>query len=229
MLSVTNYYVSGYLPSSLFPLPFALFLFPIFNPYSCALTEEKHTNKLNPERWVGEHGDYLFSFALSRINSREMAEDLVQETFLSAYQARDKFRGGSSERTWLISILKRKVIDHYRKQARNPESLTDNFTTPFHKGGAHDGGWIKAHAPGTWDFEKLDDEDDEALMKVIQYCISLLPPKMESTFSMKTLDEISTEEICKELSISESNLWVLLHRARLQLRECVENQWYKKL
>jgi RNA polymerase sigma-70 factor (TIGR02943 family) len=193
------------------------------------LPEEKHIHQLNPDRWVSEHGNYLFSYAISRISSREVAEDLVQETMLSAFQAREKFRGGSSERTWLISILKRKVIDHYRKQSRNPEFLSDNFTSPFYSGGAADGTWIKEHAPGSWDLHQMDGEDDEALMKVIQYCISLLPPRMESTFSMKTLDEYSTEEICKELDISESNLWVLLHRARLQLRECVENQWYKKI
>ncbi len=64
-----------------------------------------------------------------------MAEDLVQETMLSAYQARDKFRGGSSERTWLVSILKRKIIDHYRKQSRNPESPAASFEFPFYKGG----------------------------------------------------------------------------------------------
>ncbi len=153
---------------------------------------------------------------------------MVQETMLAAFQARDKFRGGSSERTWLVSILKRKVIDHYRKQARNPEALIDNFTNPFHKGGVEDGTWIKEHAPSLWD-EEIDGDTDEALMEVLQYCISLLAPQMSATFSMKTLDEISTEEICKELGISESNLWVLLHRARLQLRECVENKWFKEL
>jgi len=192
------------------------------------LAEDKQIHELNPDSWVSEHGDYLYSFAISRINSTATAEDLVQETMLSAFHARDKFRGGSSERTWLISILKRKIIDHYRKQSRNPESLTDDFSMPFHKGGVNDGGWIKEHAPGSWDPHKLDDEDDGALMRVIQYCISLLSPKMAATFNMKTLDDIPTEEICKELDISESNLWVLLHRSRLQLRECVENQWYKK-
>jgi RNA polymerase sigma-70 factor (TIGR02943 family) len=192
------------------------------------LPEEKNIHELNPDGWVSEHGDYLFSFAISRISSSVQAEDLVQETMLSAYQARDKFRGGSSERTWLISILKRKIIDHYRKQSRNPESLTDDFSTPLYKGGTKGGTWIEEHAPGSWDPHKLDDEDDQALMKVIQNCISLLSPKMAASFNMKTLDEISTEEICKELDISESNLWVLLHRSRLQLRECVENQWYKK-
>jgi len=183
---------------------------------------------LDPVHWLNKHGDYLFSFALSRISKRDIAEDLVQETLLSAYQARDKFRGGSSERTWLVSILKRKVIDYYRKESRNPESLTDDFSIPFHKGGALDGTWINAHAPSSWDEEVLKN-DDGALMEVIQYCISLLAPKMAATFSMKTLDDISTEEICKELGISESNLWVLLHRARLQLRECVENKWFKEL
>ena len=190
--------------------------------------EEKHKHSLDPSRWLSEHGDYLFSFAISRVSKRDIAEDLVQETLLSAFQARDKFRGGSSERTWLVSILKRKVIDYYRKQSRNPESLTDDFSIPFHKGGARDGTWISEHAPSSWDEEVLKD-DDSALMEVLQYCISLLAPKMAATFSMKSLDEISTEEICKELGISESNLWVLLHRARLQLRECVENKWFKEL
>lgn len=158
-----------------------------------------------------------------------MAEDLVQESMLSAFKARDTFRGGSSERTWLISILKRKIIDYYRKQARNPESPAASFELPFYKNGAHEGEWIKAHAPSSWDDMDFGDEDEEGLMKVMQLCISLLSPKMAVTFNMKTLDEISTEEICKELGISESNLWVLLHRARLQLRECVENKWFKKL
>lgn len=203
--------------------------FLIFIKYCMSLKDQEHKHKLNPERWVQEHGDYLFSFAISRINSRATAEDLVQECLLSAFAACDNFRGISSERTWLVSILKRKIIDHYRKQSRNPESLTDAFHLPFHKGGANDGGWISEHAPAEWDIHKLEGEDDEALMKVIQYCISLLSPNMSATFSMKALDEISSEEICKELNISESNLWVLLHRARLQLRECVENKWFKKL
>jgi RNA polymerase sigma-70 factor (TIGR02943 family) len=190
---------------------------------------DKIKHQLHPDRWVSDHGDYLFAFTLSRISSREMAEDLVQETMLSAYQARDKFRGGSSERTWLVSILKRKIIDHYRKQSRNPESPVASFEFPFHKGGIHDGEWIKAHAPSAWDDIKIGDEDDNGMMRVMQECIALLSPKMAMTFNMKTLDEISTEDICKELGISESNLWVMLHRARLQLRECVENKWFKKL
>ncbi|MCK5764836.1 MAG: sigma-70 family RNA polymerase sigma factor [Bacteroidales bacterium] len=192
------------------------------------MPEDKHKHSIDPSRWVGEHGDYLFSYAISRISKREIAEDMVQETLLAAFQARDKFRGGSSERTWLVSILKRKVIDYYRKESRNPESLSDNFSAPFYKGGAKDGTWIKEHAPSSWD-EEIAGDADGALMEVLQYCISLLAPRMAATFSMKTLDEISTEEICKELGISESNLWVLLHRARLQLRECVENKWFKEL
>ncbi len=99
---------------------------------------------------------------------------------------------------------------------------------PFHQGGMHDGTWLSDHAPSPWDDDALKD-DDGVLMEVIQYCISLLGAKMAATFSMKTLEDISSEEICKELGISESNLWVLLHRARLQLRECVENKWFKEL
>ena len=151
----------------------------------------------------------------------------MQETMLAAFQAKDNFRGGSTERTWLMSILKRKVIDHYRKKSRNKESSTDNFEMPFYNEGAKEGGWLEDRAPGEWDPEKLD-EDDDALMTVLQFCISQLAPRMASTFTLKTLEEISTEEICKDLGISESNLWVLLHRARLQLRECVDNKWFKE-
>jgi RNA polymerase sigma-70 factor (ECF subfamily) len=180
---------------------------------------------LDPSRWLNDHGNYLFSFALSRINKKDIAEDLVQETLLSAFQAKDKFRGDSSERTWLVSILKRKVIDHFRKQARSPESATDEYSMPFHKGGAKDGQWMMDHAPSSWSEEIL--QDDGSLMEILQYCISLLSPRMAATFNMKTLEDISTEEICKELGISESNLWVMMHRARLQLRECVDDNWFK--
>lgn len=195
---------------------------------STDLNGKEHKHRLDPERWVQEHGDYLFSYAISRISSRPAAEDIVQDCLLSAYAARESFRGGSSERTWLVSILKRKIIDHYRKQSRNPEMPGNHYFQAFHKGGAEDGTWIKDHAPAEWDSGILDEDDDDALMRVIQFCISLLSPNMAASFSMKALDGISTPEICKELGISESNLWVLLHRARLQLRECVEKQWYKK-
>jgi RNA polymerase sigma-70 factor (ECF subfamily) len=187
-------------------------------------TENKKYD-LDPSRWLSDHGDYLFSFAMSRINKKDIAEDMVQETLLSAYRAKDKFRGGSSERTWLVSILKRKVIDHFRKQARNPETPTEEFSMPFHKGGSKNGQWMMEHAPASWSEEIL--QDDGSLMEIIQYCISLLSPRMAATFNMKTLEDISTEDICKELGISESNLWVLMHRARLQLRECVEDNWFK--
>lgn len=188
---------------------------------------EENIHELDPSCWVDEHGDYLLSYAISRIRKREIAEDLVQETFLSAYRARGSFRGGSSERTWLISILKRKVIDHYRKQSRNPEASTESFEMPFHRRGPGIGGWMIDHSPSPWDEDLLEDDPD-GLMEVIRYCISLLSPQMAATFSMKAMDEISTAEICKELDISESNVWVLLHRARLQLRECIENNWFNK-
>lgn len=184
-------------------------------------------HQLDPNRWAQNHGDYLFSYAVSRVNGREMAEDLVQETMLSAFQAKDSFRGGSTERTWLMSILKRKVIDYYRKKARNPESTTDMFEMPFYNDGTKEGGWMEDRAPSEWDPEKLDEDDDDALMQVLKMCISQLNPRMASTFTLKTLEEIPTDEICKELGISESNLWVLLHRARLQLRECIDNKWFK--
>lgn len=188
--------------------------------------EKTEQNILKPDHWVVNHGDYLYSYTISRMYSTQIAEDIIQDTFLSAFEARNKFRGNSTERTWLISILKRKIADYYRKHSKNPELSVSTFTTPFITQGASEGAWDKNRAPGEWDMNKIDGSDKEGFLKVFQHCLSLLPLRMAASFSLKNIEELSTEEICKDLSISPSNLWVLLHRARLQLRECIENKWF---
>lgn len=188
-------------------------------------TQPKHT--LNPEGWVTNYGDLLFSYAISRIYATETAEDLVQETFLSAYQARDKFKGESNEATWLVAILKRKIIDHYRKQSRNPEEKVSEEFWPFIQEGHDEGGWAQEHKPLEWTIQQMGESTEDLFMEVMRLCLSLLPDKMAATFTLKAMEEQTTESICKELGISASNLWVLLHRARLQLRECLETKWFK--
>ena len=180
---------------------------------------------LNPNEWLQNHGDFLFSFTMARIYSTEIAEDIVQDTFVSAFEARDKFKGNSSERTWLVSILKRKIIDHYRKSSKNQQTSLDLFEKPFYQDGLHEGTWVKEKVPQNWNMDFFQEMDREEFFKIFQYCLSLLPEKVANCFSMKSVDELETKEICKVLQISASNLWVMLHRARLQLRECMEKNW----
>ena len=181
---------------------------------------------LNPANWIEKHGNYLYNYAISRTHSTQIAEDLVQDTFLSALKAKGSFKGKSSEKTWLIAILKRKIIDYYRQNTRNIDSNYSDNPVPFKTSGRYTGHWIENQAPQEWNIE--NSIENKELLEIIRYCLSQLPPKWSSCFSLKNLEELSNKEICKELAVSESNLWVMLHRARLQLRKCIEINWFKK-
>lgn len=191
--------------------------------------EGKHI--LNPQQWVELHGDYLFNYAVVRVNDEEKAEDLVQETFLSGLKAKDNFQGKSSERTWLISILKRKIIDTYRKKYASKESSMTEFETDISDGDFYrsedpfKGHWLEGKGPHSHSLMPEGEMEQEELMSIIQLCISKLPPNLASVFVMKMIDESESDEICKELGITPSNLWVILHRARLKMRHCIESKW----
>jgi len=179
-----------------------------------------NSHTLDPEKWVHQYGDYLYSFAMSKLFSQELAEDLLQETFLSAFQSKEKFKGNSNEKTWLTSILKRKIADFYRKKYKNKEELS-NYDSPFIQDDFMHGRWKEEKAPLQWD---IGDEwsKDESFIKILKKCISNLPNKWKSIFSMKHIEEATNSEICEELNVSDSNIWTVLHRSRLQLRECIE-------
>jgi RNA polymerase sigma-70 factor (ECF subfamily) len=189
---------------------------------------------LDPHRWVEQHGDYLFNYAFVRLNDREKAEDLVQETFLAGLKAQKNFEGRSSERTWLISILKRKIIDTYRKQSGKKESTMTEYESEISDGDFYRTGepfrgyWQEGKGPHSRSLLPEGEMEQEELMEIIRLCISLLPPHMASAFVMKMIDESESEEVCKELGITASNLWVMLHRARLKMRECIESRWLKE-
>ncbi len=185
---------------------------------------KKHT--LNPEKWVILHADYLFNFTISRINNHEQAKDLVQDTFFAALNAKENFQGKASERTWLISILKRKIVDYYRKI--NSIKGKAEIKMNFYSDGDHEGDWIEERAPTDWNAEIEKSIENEELSVVLENCINNLPEKYAMVFRMKTIQQFETEEICKELEITSSNLWVIIHRARTQLRKCMEKNWFKK-
>ncbi len=187
-----------------------------------------HTKtELHPELWVDAHGDYLYNFAWSRVQSKETAEDLVQETFISALKGKALFRGESTELTWLLSILKRKVIDHYRKNSTRKEFSASHFSKPFQNEEGIQGQWIMERAPKDWQREMHAPTRQDEFQDIMALCLSLLPEKWRAVFVLKVMEEINSDEVCKEIGCSASNLWVILHRARLKLRECIETKWLK--
>lgn len=180
---------------------------------------------LNAELWVDEHGDYLFRYALLRLNNKQVAEDLVQDTFLSALASIQNFQAASSIRTWFVSILKRKIIDYYRKHSRTEDSDSEEIEKSAFR---EDGHWIEESGPSDWGEHPEQELTQNEFREILRMCISYLQKRMALAFTMKEVDEIDSEQICKDLGISASNLWVLLHRARARLRECLEINWFGK-
>lgn len=188
-------------------------------------------HKLDPQNWVENYADYLFNFTISRIADADTAADLVQDTFLSALKAKNSFQGNSSEKTWLTSIIKRKIIDVYRKKSSSKESLIEDVEEGFSESnfyraeGPFKGAWKEGQGPNSNSLIPDDTIENKELGKILEKCISLLPDKLSSVFIMKMIDESTSEEICKELDITPSNVWVMMHRARLRLRKCIESNW----
>jgi len=188
------------------------------------MATEKH--KLHPEHWSKLYADYMFHYTHSRISDYEMSKDLVQETFLAALKAMHNFRGDSNEKTWLTSILKRKIIDHYRK--KNSTKGQAEVHMSFYEEGSKKGNWLEEQVPHEWDNTTEKTIENSELKSVLELCIDLLPDKYNTVFRMKTINNIESDDICKELEISSSNLWVMIHRARTQLRKCLEENWFNK-
>lgn len=181
-------------------------------------------NTLNPNKWIDEYADYLFSYAVVRVNNSDLAKDLVQDTFFAGLKSAKNFQGKASERTWLVSILKRKVIDHYRKI--NSKKGQSEVKMNFYNEGENEGTWLEERVPQDWNNASEKAIENEELKNQIDLCIDNLPEKYAMVFRMKTIQEFETEEICKELEITASNLWVIIHRARTQLRKCMEDNWF---
>ncbi len=183
--------------------------------------------------WVDQHGDYLFKYALFRLRDASAAEDVVQETFLAALKAYAKFEGRGSERTWLVGILKHKITDHFRKSIRESpigemEDDGPEHSEFFNRPDEWTNHWNSNYAPTEWSAtpEQLAEQHD--FWRVFYDCLAPLPQRTASVFTFREVDGLSSEEICELLSISVNNLWVILHRARLHLRNCLEMNWFKK-
>ncbi|MCK5442465.1 MAG: sigma-70 family RNA polymerase sigma factor [Maribacter sp.] len=182
------------------------------------------THQLHPENWVDLYADYLFNYAVARVSDVEIAKDLVQETFFAGLKSAKNYKGTAAERTWLIAILKRKVIDHYRKinSKKGKAEVRMNYSSNSNA----EGDWLEEQVADPLSILANDNLENEELGLAIQACISKLPKKQSLVFSMKTIQGISTEDICKELGINPSNLWVMIHRARTALMGCLNQNWY---
>jgi RNA polymerase sigma-70 factor (TIGR02943 family) len=188
---------------------------------------------VDPSTWVDEHGDYLFRYAVVRLRDEAIAEDCVQETFLSAIKAIDSYGGKSTERTWLTGILKHKIVDHFRKSVREKpisEEETDLSALDvfFNQDGRWKDHWHDDFEPVDWRVSPEAVLQENEFFRVLQRCLSKLPERVAGVFALREMDGMETEEICVLLSLTASNFWVMMHRARMGLRRCMELNWFKK-
>lgn len=180
-------------------------------------------HKINPNKWIDLYSDYLYNYTISRVNDREVAQDLVQDTFFAGLKSMKNFKGESSERTWLISILKRKIIDYYRKINSNKgqAEVRMSFNTE-----EDEGDWLEERVADPFDKTAEDAMENTELGDAIYNCLSKLPEKQALVFRLKTIEGQDTEVICNELNITASNLWVIIHRARTAMAECLKENWF---
>jgi len=181
----------------------------------------------NPQLWVDLYADDLYAYALKMIPHPDQAENLIQETFLAALKSKNSFKGISSEKTWLIGILRHKITDLLRSKYREvpvsslaPEDVSvDSFFD-------HANETLKKN-PGSWDFQPDQLLNKEEFWRAFEECLKRLPTRTAEAFSLSEMEKMNSREICKVLNVTATNLWSLLHRARVQLRQCLQINWFE--
>ena len=175
------------------------------------------------EEWVEKYGDLLYNYTCKRITDRTTAEDIVQDTFLSAWKARNTYNGEASEKTWLFTICKNKIIDYFRRRSNNPIQYAEIDTTGnFFDDTNH---WRQEEQPKDWGINDKQNIETKEFYNILELCKRKLQAMQQSVFVMKYMEDLEAEEICKVLNLSSSNYWVIIHRAKLQLRKCIEKNW----
>jgi len=167
--------------------------------------------------WVDTYGSYLFNFAIGQVRDTHVAEDLVQDTFLAALKSQANFSGRSSARTWLVGILRHKIYDHLRQICRERAVRVEPLP-------AHDDG-DGLNESMLWLHQVADESVSSSrrlelgeFRQQLEKALGNLPARIAQVFQLYSIEERSNREVCEQLNISESNLWVMLHRARQQLR-----------
>ncbi len=175
------------------------------------------------KEWVGLYTGKLLSWAFYKVSDKALAEDLVQDTFLAAVQSFHKFQNKSEPQTWLLAILNNKIVDHYRKQARNANfsvSYTEDIFFDEH------GEWKEESVPNDWNIDSAHLLDDQEFRRTLRDCMNKLPATSLSAMQLKYLEQKDGKEICQDLGISSSNFWQILCRAKLHVRACIEKNWF---
>ena len=187
----------------------------------------------DPRAWLDQHGDYLFRYAMFRLRDPTAAEDVVQETFHAALKGYNKFEGRGSERTWLIGILKHKVLDYFRRASREipigeESDESSRHREFFESADQSAGNWNADYAPTDWHATPAQLIERSNFWQVFSDCLSHLPQRTANAFTLREIEGLKSEEICEMLSIDVNSLWVRLHRARLHLRHCLEMEWFRR-
>jgi RNA polymerase sigma-70 factor (ECF subfamily) len=187
--------------------------------------------QLSIEELVIGFSDELFRWALYKTGDSAVAEDLVQDTFYAAIKSSGTFRQNSQVKTWLFAILKNKITDHYRKSFRNPEisesKLAGDNENILAELFDENGTWKVQPTSSLWDDQEANLLDNPGFAEMLFHCLDDLPEQWNAIVKMKYLDEKDGNEICKELDISPSNFWQILHRSKLKLKICLESKWKK--
>ena len=188
--------------------------------HAIAMADSSFASKLDA------HRRYLLRIATLQLRDNALAEDVVQDTLVAALQGERGFSGKSSLKTWLTGILKHKVVDAIRSKMRAPvlssledECRLDDLDALFDESGHWE------NPPASWG----DPEaalSQQQFFEAMQDCLDRLPPNTARIFVMREVMDLETDEICTQLTITSNNLWVILHRARLTLRECLEKNWF---
>ena len=173
--------------------------------------------------WIERYSEPLLNRALSTMRNKEDAMDVVQEVFIAAAAAYHTFEGKSTPLTWLLHILKNKTADFYRDKYRKPEVV--NMPEVFDRTGA----WTDDSVLHEWSRGIEEGEDRHALMNTLDKCIDHLPSQWKVTVKLYYMEEKKANEVCQELNIATTNLWKILQRSRMQLRKCIEVNWFEKL
>lgn len=180
-------------------------------------------NKNDVEKWVNDFTDYLYNWAYYKVKNIHIAEDLVQETFLIALKQINKFEGKSSPKTWLTSILNNLILEYYRQKIKNNSKVDADISDYF----SETGHWIIEKLPQDFD-ENINILDDIDFTNVFDECLDKLPIKYQIIIKYKYLSNKKADDICKELGITQTNYWQLIHRGKLSLRECLEKNYFSK-
>ena len=180
----------------------------------------------DPTTWLEQYGDVMYRYAVSRVRDRDAAEDLVQEALLGALKGIDTFRGESSERTWLIGILKHKVIDYLRTSTREVglDVEMDELITQ----GAEDFDEHGVRCVQIAEWSAPDQAlEQEQFLEALGNCVDDLPDRLRTVFVLREFDGLDSDSLVGSLNISSrGNLWVMLSRARDVIRGCLDRHWF---